>query len=774
MNQESHARGELARPAADPAAVIAAAPTSVARVIPAGTPGVARPAGATTLSAMSILRALRRRQTLALSVAILLTAIAAPAALFLVPEAKYKAQARLLVAAQPPKVLFQTVETEGHDDYKRYQNTQQTLVKSQLVLKAAMRDRKLDNLPMVRKQADPIAWLQDELKVEFVANSEVMEIALSGDSPKELAVIVNAMSEAYMDQVVNFELKPRQERHDRLKTIQTAYKENLKERREMLRKLAESVGSDDRTTLALQQQYAIEHREYLRRQREEVQAKKRVLQAQLATRPRPGEASDAAPAPTYTQAEIDELVDQEPAVVELRARLDQQQQDLDAQTTMLRRLSRRGGDPSLTPLREAVQRSKRLLAKLRAELRPDMIRRLQEQGNSDQAARGDAVEQELAIYTELERQLTKELESIAEVNQSMTSNTLSLQELQDEIAQMQGAEAKVANEVEALNVEVKAPARVRLIEEASEPHTRDQKKRIALIAMIVFGSFFGGLFGIAFLELQSQKVDSADDVPQELGLQVVGALPILPAKTHGGGGIVRRQQEKDRYWRNLLLESVDATRTMLVHAARTGSHRVVLISSAVGGEGKTSLASYLATSLARSGLSTLLIDADLRSPAIHRLFDLPQAAGLSELLRGEALLTKVIGETAVEGLKVLTAGQCDRRTIRVLAQGGLGPFLAEIKEQFDFVIVDSSPILPVADALIVAQQVDAVLFSIFRDVSRKTKVFAALQRLHSLGVPVLGAVVTGAHDGLYGNGYYAETKYSALPESAADSMGPNS
>jgi capsular exopolysaccharide synthesis family protein len=170
-----------------------------------------------------------------------------------------------------------------------------------------------------------------------------------------------------------------------------------------------------------------------------------------------------------------------------------------------------------------------------------------------------------------------------------------------------------------------------------------------------------------------------------------------------------------------------------------------------------------------------LIDADLRSPAIHRLFDLPVAAGLSEVLRGEALLPKVIGETAVEGLKVLTAGQCDRRTLRVLAQGGLGPFLAELKEQFDFVIVDSSPILPVADALIVAQQVDAVLFSIFRDVSRKTKVFAALQRLHSLGVPVLGAVVTGVHDGLYGSGYYAESPYSTLPETAADSnsMGPS-
>src|SRR5262249_8505676 len=160
---------------------------------------------------------------------------------------------------------------------------------------------------------------------------------------------------------------------------------------------------------------------------------------------------------------------------------------------------------------------------------------------------------------------------------------------------------------------------------------------------------------------------------------------------------------------------------------------------------------------------------DLRSPSIHRLFDLPVAPGLSELLRGEVGLAEVIGATAVEGLSVLTGGRCDRQAVRVLAQGRLDAHLAQIKQQFDFVIVDSSPILPVADTVLLAQSVDAVLFSIFRDVSRKTKVFAALQRLAALGVPVLGAVVTGSHGGLYGNDYYhTRYTYAALPESAAE------
>ena len=197
----------------------------------------------------------------------------------------------------------------------------------------------------------------------------------------------------------------------------------------------------------------------------------------------------------------------------------------------------------------------------------------------------------------------------------------------------------------------------------------------------------------------------------------------------------------------MLLESVDATRTLLLHAARTGSYRVMMITSAVGGEGKTSLASYLATSLARSGLRTLLIDADLRSPMMHRLFDRPPAPGLSELLRGEVELDDALVATAVEDLTLLAAGRCDRQTLRILSQGGIAPLLDRLKQRFDFIIVDSSPILPVADAMLIAQHADAALFSIFRDVSRKTKVKAACERLQRLGVPVLGAVVTGAHGG---------------------------
>jgi len=773
MNLESHSHGELTRSATNPTAVIAAAPLDVAPGVPVFRSGIAKPVSAPTTSPTSILRALRRRQLLAIGVAILAAGISGPAAWFLVPAAKFRAQARLQVVAQPPKVLFHTVETEGNnEDFKRYQNTQQALVKSKLALSASLHDKDVSRYRMVQAQVDPIAWLQENLKVEFIMASELMEISLSGENPRELAGIVNAVKNAYIDEVVNVDIKKRSDRLEQLKKIKTQYGDMLKERRANLRRLAETVGSDDRRTLAYRQQIELEHQAYVRKDLQDVQSQKRKLQARLKTQQQPDEARGETSTLSVTEADIEKWIDQEPGIAKLAAKLARDEERLNAEAPHIRGVARKPqSDGMLRMLQRDLIATQKLLKSKRAEQRPIAIRQLQEKDSSDQVTRGTGIEQDLAMLDALEQTLIDEINTISERNQDLTSSTLDLQALQDEVAQMQDAWGKVGQEVEALTVELGAPPRIRTIEDASVPRTRDEKKRWTMIGLIVLGSFFAGLFGIAFLELQNHKVDSADEVPTDLGLQVVGTLPILRLKTRGG--IARRENERDRYSRNLMLESIDATRTMLVHAARAGSHRVVMITSAVGGEGKTSVASHLATSLARSGLRTLLIDADLRSPSIHRLFDLPVAAGLSEVLRGEVAWADAIDATALEDLTVLTAGKCDRQTIGLLTQGCLGPLFAELKEHFDFVIVDSSPILPVADGLIIAQHVDAALFSIFRDVSRKTKIAAASERLQSLGVRILGAVVTGAHGGRYGNDYYHQSPYPLLPESAADSSDPS-
>src|SRR5262249_19988477 len=154
---------------------------------------------------------------------------------------------------------------------------------------------------------------------------------------------------------------------------------------------------------------------------------------------------------------------------------------------------------------------------------------------------------------------------------------------------------------------------------------------------------------------------------------------------------------------NLIAESVDAFRTVLLHAARTESIRLIMVTSAMPGEGKTSLASHLSVSMARSGRKTLLVDCDLRNPTAHRLFELSCTPGFSELLRGEIPLPGAVRPTPLADLWMITAGQCDLRALQELAHHGVGQLFDRLKQEFEFVIIDSSPVLPVADSLVIGQ-----------------------------------------------------------------------
>jgi capsular exopolysaccharide synthesis family protein len=162
----------------------------------------------------------------------------------------------------------------------------------------------------------------------------------------------------------------------------------------------------------------------------------------------------------------------------------------------------------------------------------------------------------------------------------------------------------------------------------------------------------------------------------------------------------------------------------------------------------------LAASLARAGRRTLLLDSDLRNPSLHRLFDMTRGPGLSEVLRGDTDLPGAIRETPIPNLWLISAGQSDPVALQTLALENMRQVFDQLRPQYEFILVDSCPVLPVADSLLVGQHVDAVIFSLLREISRMPRVYAAYQRLAMLGVRILGAVVNGTQQDRYGNTGY--------------------
>jgi capsular exopolysaccharide synthesis family protein len=186
-----------------------------------------------------------------------------------------------------------------------------------------------------------------------------------------------------------------------------------------------------------------------------------------------------------------------------------------------------------------------------------------------------------------------------------------------------------------------------------------------------------------------------------------------------------------------------------------------MVSSASGGEGKTTLATQLAMSLARAGRQTVLVDFDLRRPAFDEVFGLPLEPGVCEGLRRQSSVSALVHQVANDNLAVVTAGRWDRSALASLSNGAAAAMFKQLREEYEFVVVDTSPILPVADARFVSQHVDAVVLAVFRDVSQAPKIEAACEILAAFGVQTVEAVVTGPNDNMYGKHMGYESTISA-------------
>jgi capsular exopolysaccharide synthesis family protein len=247
------------------------------------------------------------------------------------------------------------------------------------------------------------------------------------------------------------------------------------------------------------------------------------------------------------------------------------------------------------------------------------------------------------------------------------------------------------------------------------------------------------MFLVSYVEFKAGRLNSTREVNEGLGVRVLGHLPSLSGragrKMQSGGDAGALQA--------LLMESIDSVRASLVHCTTVASPRVVLVTSAEQREGKTTVASQLAASLARAGRRTLLVDGDLRRPAAHLVFDVPQEPGFCEVLRGRVPRDAVVLPTQQPNLWIVPAGRCDMQSVQALAGEAAEKLLDAWRGDFDFVVLDSGPVLHVADAMLLGQHADVALLAAQRDVSRLPKVYEACERLNAVGVTVLGVVVNG-------------------------------
>lgn len=205
-------------------------------------------------------------------------------------------------------------------------------------------------------------------------------------------------------------------------------------------------------------------------------------------------------------------------------------------------------------------------------------------------------------------------------------------------------------------------------------------------------------------------------------------------------------------------ECIRTVRTNLTFMA-VGETRskVWVVTSSQPQEGKTTIASNLAASMAQSGKSVLLIDTDLRRPRVHSSFGLSRERGVSTFVAGEASFESAIQRSRVPGLDVMTSGPVPPNPAELLHSPAFARLVETARQRYDLVIFDSPPLGAVTDAAIIGPQVDGVVVVVKSSETTRDALRSSLRQLRDVSAKVLGVVVNGfdfQSDSYYGKGYY--------------------
>jgi capsular exopolysaccharide synthesis family protein len=258
----------------------------------------------------------------------------------------------------------------------------------------------------------------------------------------------------------------------------------------------------------------------------------------------------------------------------------------------------------------------------------------------------------------------------------------------------------------------------------------------AALALIV-GLGFG--IGLAFLrEKLDDRIRGRADLEERLGVPVLSVVPKIPGwKRRHGARLVAIDHP-----RGAAAEAYRTLRTSVMFASAQRNMKVIMVTSPGAGEGKSTTAANLAVGLAEAGKRVILLSADLRNPRAHEFFGLKNYVGLSNALSGEvkpweALLTP----ERLETLRVMASGPVPSKPAELLQSERMGELLSQLRDVADFVIVDTAPVLIVADALAVASLVDGVLVVADAQGTNRGAAMHAREQLDQVQASIIGAVL---------------------------------
>ena len=734
--------------------------------------------------------------------------VAAPAvtAIWMFTVPKYTAKGEIRVRPIIPQLVFRTEDNGMIPLYQSFMNTQVSIIRNPTVLGRVLDQPDVQNtawykesdasapLSFLTTPATHMERLRENLSVMPRGQTEIIDVSLSGLNPNDTAIIVNAV----MDQYLRYTREKTDETSDLVYRKLTEEVESLRGeiegREKVVGRLNKELGTTVPDELLSQMRVRLDQAEArlagLRQEIATLEWQEKDLTALLekltqeaaAAASADPEAGDEGP----TSSAVAQPAEQQPKY-ETDAIWQRFYFDVQSAKSLIEVEGQRvqKPHPKMIELCKRLESAERTLRERQAKLdeqwrtRPPLPTPALTMAAAT-AGPGQAVNPQITTEADARRELQSVRQRLRllkyqdqlsaedvktqrpNVDRTFDSAQLLTKE-KEAISHKRELYGAVRTRLDQKAMERNVPGAIDVLTRASPPSAPSGDRRILLTAMALAGALAAGVALAFYLASTSQAIHEPDDVAHPARTPFLGQLPLVLLK-----------QCPNLEDSEVLGECIRMVRTALLRRLKDPRGGVVQVTSAGPSAGKSTLAVMLAKSLAQCGKKVLLVDGDLRNPSISGRFGISRQPGFLSCLGGESPDAQAIIETDTPHLSVLPAGNRRNGTdTELIANGAFTACLKRWRELYDIVLMDSSPLLPVADARIMAQQADGSIVVVREGSCRRGDVREALECLEASGGRLLGVVFIGSgRRGGYRPSYYYQHSASGTSDGSGEQTEP--
>jgi polysaccharide biosynthesis transport protein len=692
----------------------------------------------------------------------------------------YEASSLLKIEPVDPQLFSSLNKSESQGS--TYLLTQKTVLTSDNVLEPTVENTLVANLPMIKKSDDPKNDLRQKLKIAILEGTSVIRVALELPNRDEAITIVGAVIEAYKSQANTYTRTANRNLTASMNTELGKLSDEITNKRMALKKLytdgkvaapkpadrlnSNNDGTTDQPTfnkvtedhvqnmmagIVRTELQIIEARSIL----DVKTARYKATQEDNQQRRQQGDAQQ--------RAQIEEEFKKDTDVIALMQEIDDTREHLER----IKRNVRQPHDPARVHAQNQLDKLQQEYKDLWSSKYQKILDRLT---SPDGDTRPLASIQELTLKIDsLEKVKEKQTELFKkmEVDQKSTnSDTFDAGYLNYQLTSLLRREESVKNHLAQLMFEdSREHYRVIEMDHAAAPKNPSNDKRLKYMAAAPVGVMFMMLGLFLILEIKAERVADPDSLSTRVRSEVYALPPLPTARSIRKLSASGAADQFDQF-----IQRLDHLRFAVCgNPGELGNGRCVLITSAIGGEGKTTLAAQLAARCGKAGMSTLLIDSDFHRAGLCKLLDVQEGPGLSDILNKVATIDGVVIPIQEETFYLLPAGTPIQgmSASRLLQSTEFGQMMSQLRQRYDLIIIDSPPVLPVPDALILGRWADGAVIAARYDKSRFPQVERARRQLDNAGIAVLGTVINGmrSSDSYYGS-YAYNRRRSNQPDSA--------